>query len=87
MKLPVVCFDTDGLRENISDGETGFAAPKWDWQQLAQHLHYLWVNPDLRIQMGNKGRERVARLFTIENQVAGFDALYQQVLRRDHDKS
>ncbi|MFN0036632.1 MAG: glycosyltransferase family 4 protein, partial [Saprospiraceae bacterium] len=81
MQLPVVCFASDGLQENVAHGETGYVAPLWDWPQLAQHLHDLWQNPAKRQLMGEKGRNRVAQFFSVEKQIAAFDEFYQCVLR------
>jgi colanic acid/amylovoran biosynthesis glycosyltransferase len=85
MQLPVVCFAADGLSENLAPGETGFIAPCWDWPQMARHLYELWANPTLRQQMGEKGRQRVAALFTLEKQTAAFDAMYRGLLAPDPD--
>jgi colanic acid/amylovoran biosynthesis glycosyltransferase len=80
MQLPVLCFAADGLLENVSQGETGYIVPLWDWQQLAGHLYDLWLDPSRRREMGKKGRERIAQQFSLERQMTGFETLYQRVL-------
>jgi len=87
MELPVVCFETGGLPENVLHGETGFLSPLRDWSMMAQHLYELWENPTLRQQMGKNGRERMARFFSPEMQTAAFDALYQSVCAKDPSNS
>lgn len=81
MQLPVVCFAVGGLPENVVHGETGLLAPLGDWHQLAAYIHQLWANPSQRLQMGEKGRQRVAEMFNVKKQIAAFDELYQQVMQ------
>lgn len=81
MQLPVVCFAVGGLPENVVHGETGLLAPLGDWQQLAAYIDQLWANPNQRLQMGEKGRQRIAEMFNVEKQIAAFDELYQQVMQ------
>lgn len=86
MKVPVVCSDADGLPENVADGETGFIVPRRDPEALAEKLAILAANPNLRLRMGEAGRQRVEKYFQLDDQIAAFDALYRQVLAI-HDSS
>ncbi len=81
MELPVVTTDADGLPENVVDGVTGFVVPRRDPEAMAQALHRLAADPELRRRMGSAGRERAMRPeFQVRNQVRRFDELYRQVL-------
>lgn len=80
MMLPVVCSDADGLRDNVVHGVTGFVVPRRDALALADRLEALAADPALRQQMGVSGRQRVIERFRIEDQIAAFGSLYDQVL-------
>jgi colanic acid/amylovoran biosynthesis glycosyltransferase len=80
MELPVVCSNAGGLPENISDGETGFVAPRRDSQALAGKLAVLARDPALRQRMGQAGRKRVLERFQLAGQIQAFDRLYRGVL-------
>lgn len=80
MAVPVVCSDADGLPENVGFGETGYVVPRRDPNALAEKLAFLAREPELRRRMGAAGRERVMRLYRLEDQIAAFDQFYRQVL-------
>ena len=63
--LPVVAADVDGLREVIADGETGILVPREDPGAFAAAIVRLLGAPEMAGDMGRKGRERVAELFTV----------------------
>jgi colanic acid/amylovoran biosynthesis glycosyltransferase len=77
--LPIVCTDADGLRENIADGETGFAVARRDPAALAAAITRL-TDPALRERMGAAGRRRVAERFPPDQQIDAFVALYEETL-------
>jgi colanic acid/amylovoran biosynthesis glycosyltransferase len=79
--LPVVCTDADGLRENIADGETGFAVPRRDPAALAAAITRL-TDAGLRARMGAAGRRRVAERFQPDRQIDAFVELYEATLER-----
>jgi colanic acid/amylovoran biosynthesis glycosyltransferase len=78
--LPIVTTDADGLRENIVDGETGFAVARRDPAALAAALERLAADPDLRRQMGAAGRRRVTERFDPGRQIAAFADLYERTI-------
>ncbi|HUO52957.1 MAG TPA: glycosyltransferase, partial [Gemmatimonadaceae bacterium] len=80
MMLPVVCTDADGLRENVSDGESGLVVPRRDPRALADAMARLAPEPALRQRMGESGRKRVLVKFRLADQIAAFGALYERVL-------
>ncbi len=51
MKLPVVCYDTGGIRDVIFHGENGLLCKQKEWQQLAQNLQQLIENPKQHMRM------------------------------------
>lgn len=54
---PVVATAIDGFRQVIKDGQEGLLTPAGDEAQLAATLARLLDNPDLRRQLGERGRQ------------------------------
>ncbi len=61
--VPVVASDSDGLRDALRDGETGFLAPPGDAARFAQHLAALLEDDALHARMAAAA----------ERHAAGFD--------------
>jgi glycosyltransferase involved in cell wall biosynthesis len=60
--LPVVVTKSGALQEIVEDGVTGFVVPKEE-EHLREAVEKLIVSPELRGEMGSKGRERVLKSF------------------------
>jgi hypothetical protein len=80
MGLPVVCSDAGGLPENVEDGVTGFVVARRDTSALADRLQALASDPALRRGMGRAARLRAESEFSLERQLDGFEAIYEQLL-------
>jgi colanic acid/amylovoran biosynthesis glycosyltransferase len=78
MALPVVCTDAGDV--GIENEETGFAVSRRDWHAMAEKLAVLAVNPELRTQMGEAGRQRALEKFQLAGQITGFERFYLKVL-------
>jgi glycosyltransferase involved in cell wall biosynthesis len=63
MRVPVVVSDIDGCREGTLHGEGGLLVPPRDPEALATALEQLIDNPELRRQMGQRGRRWVEERF------------------------
>ena len=61
---PSVGTFSGGIPESIVDGETGILVREGDARQLGTALKSLLSDPELRLRMGRKARERVLRDFT-----------------------
>lgn len=85
--LPVVTSDCGGMREAVTDGVEGFVVPNQDPGTMARAMLKLWQSPDLRQRMGQAGREKVLKYFTLKNQVDQFHDLFLQVTRFKSDSS
>ena len=77
---PVVATDVGGAREQIIEGETGFIVPPQDDEQLAKRVIQLLKNPTDATEMGQRGRQRVAQVFSCETQLSTTEELYQRLL-------
>ncbi|HEV2520745.1 MAG TPA: glycosyltransferase family 4 protein [Candidatus Acidoferrales bacterium] len=61
---PVIGGAHGGIPEIVEDGVTGLLVQHGDVEQLAQALESLLENPVRASEMGAKGRDRVAKLFS-----------------------
>ena len=77
---PVVASDYGGLTEIVSDGVEGFVVPAGTVEPLAEALRKLYGAPVLRRRMGEAGRQRVLREFTIEEFAKRTVAGYRRAL-------
>ncbi|MCX7723683.1 MAG: glycosyltransferase family 4 protein [Thermodesulfovibrio sp.] len=80
MSKPVVASNVTGPSELVIDGETGFLIPYRNVRGFVEKVIFLIKNPDLRIQMGKKGRERVIKYFSIEQYIKGVERAFEEVL-------
>jgi len=63
---PVICTSVGGMPEVVIDGVDGFIVPPNNPSALREKILYLFNNPDIAIEMGKRGREKVERYFTWE---------------------
>jgi len=66
--LPVVCTKHGGVIESVVDGETGFMCDPGDIEAQADAFLKLANNIELRQNMGDAGRKRVAEYFNPEQE-------------------
>jgi glycosyltransferase involved in cell wall biosynthesis len=78
MGRPLVATRTGGTAEIVQDGETGLLFAPGDAATLAGHVSTLLLDPARRRRMGENGRARVEREFTVEQHVAAMFQLYEQ---------
>jgi len=69
-----------GCREVVRDGENGFLVPAKDSDALAKAMRMLLENPVLRMRMGSRGREIVAREFSAGQISKETLAVYRELL-------
>lgn len=66
MQLPIIASNVAGFPEAINNYETGILTETENPDALAQAIIWMIQNPDRRIEMGKKGREKVLSAFTRE---------------------
>ena len=76
---PVVAFDSGGISEVVSHGETGFLAAEGDWRAMAQYLFTLLEDAGLRERLGASGRASVLRQFDLEQRTRVLEGIYARV--------
>jgi glycosyltransferase involved in cell wall biosynthesis len=70
MGLPVVAFDSGGLKEQIVNAKTGYLVNSPE--ELARRVSALLKDPARRRRMGNEARSRVRQLFSLERSAKAF---------------
>ena len=78
--LPVVATAVGGTPEVVVNDVTGLLIPPRDPQALADAIHRLLRDPELRQRMGQAGRARVAEHFSVEQMVRKTETLYEHLL-------
>ena len=79
--IPVVTTDATGAVDSIAPNVSGLLVPVGDVKALADALMALLSDRERAKQMGNAGRERVARLFRREIVWNSLADLYCEMLR------
>jgi glycosyltransferase involved in cell wall biosynthesis len=84
---PVITTDlTGGSKEIVLEGETGYCIER-NCQKVAASINFLLNNPEIRISMGNKGKERISTYFSINRMGEEFEDVYKEVLTKKRDRS
>lgn len=73
---PVVASNVDGIPEVVLDQETGILIPPGAPKALADAICTLLDSPEKRREMGERGRQRAIRDFSIDRMVRNFEELY-----------
>ena len=87
IQLPVVVSDAGGLPENVDDGITGFVVPRRNSRAAADKIIELARNRDLRVRMGQAGRQRVEERFDLSSQIQKFESLYNAIMSRSEPQT
>ncbi len=77
---PVIATRVGGLVEAVEDDVTGFLVAPEEPGALAAAIRMLLLDPDRTEKMGEAGRARVAREFSLERMVTETEALYEELL-------
>lgn len=80
--LPLVVSRLGGLPECVAEGETGLIFPPGDHLALADHIEHLLEHPDEATHMGQRGRIRCEREYTIPVQEERLLAVCRRWLSR-----
>jgi glycosyltransferase involved in cell wall biosynthesis len=77
--LPVVAFDSGGIKEWLIHRENGLLAPWMDTRSFASHIEELLLKKDLAGRLGQNGRERVNRVYSAPRQIDTLEHLFMAV--------
>ncbi|MBV6627759.1 MAG: glycosyltransferase [Rivularia sp. (in: Bacteria)] len=84
--IPIVATPVGGTGYTVADGETGFLVEPKNPGKLAEKINFLIDNPDIAQQMGEKGRRRFMKLFTLERMIYETEAIYYQLVQNKLEK-
>ena len=84
MRVPVIATNIGGLPEVIEDRKTGILVPQGDTNALLNALEYLIKNSDMRKEMGEEGRKRVLKYFTIKENVRRTEEIFLHLIKADY---
>ncbi|MFV1852274.1 MAG: glycosyltransferase family 4 protein [Thalassospira sp.] len=79
-KKPVVALDAGGMADVVRNGETGFCLPSGDVQGFVRQLHSLLSVEQLRLNMGQNGRNLIEKEFDEKVEAQRFVELYDSLL-------
>lgn len=82
MAKPVVATDCGGNGELIEDGRTGFLVSDHRPETIFHHVDTLLRDIEMAVRIGERGRERINRLFSLETMIDNYRKLYENVLAR-----
>jgi len=68
--VATIVSDSGGSAELVEDGVSGIVVAPGDAAAIARAIERLYSHPQLRQEMGRKGRERIAELFSVERTVS-----------------
>jgi len=79
-EAPVVTTNVGGLREVVEDGASGYLLPVGDVGSMAERTLEIFMNPELRKQMGRRGRKIAAEKFSPRTALNSYLDVYNSVL-------
>lgn len=74
-KKPVVAFNISSNPELIAHGETGYLVKPFDTAGMASHIIELIRDKALRKKMGEQGRKRIEKYFTVDRVINRLEEL------------
>ena len=77
---PVVATNCSGTRELVSHGATGFLVDSNDAHELSKRIEQLLADEELANRMGDAGRERIKREFSLKKMTNLYVGLYERLL-------
>jgi hypothetical protein len=78
--LPVVAFDTGGIKEWLMHGHNGFLVPRLNRAQFAARIEELLMDKRRARQMGVRGRQFAREKFNFVQYIAGLEAMFHEVI-------
>lgn len=83
LSKPVVASDGGGTNELIIDSETGFLVQVQNEEHLAEKIEYLLQHPRIAIEMGEKGKKRIEKHFSIKKMTEQTIQLYKESIKTE----
>lgn len=78
---PVICTDSGGPSEYVSEGVSGFIVPPGDQEAMAATMKRLIQDPDLADRMGREGRAIAERDYRYDRMISEYLQVYRRARR------
>ncbi len=78
---PAAAFGVGGIPDMITDGLNGRLAPPGEVEALAQAMHELLADTELREHMGRQARQEAEARFGLPGQARAYIQLYEEILK------
>jgi len=85
MEKPIIAYNIRGVRDLVEDGANGFLVSFGDVKGLAEKILYLMEHPEVAVEMGKKGRERIEKEFSLGVILPQMKALYKEILENEYN--
>jgi len=82
MALPVIATNVGGIPELICDGENGLLVRPADSTGLAEAIRRLAANPEERFKMGQMGKKKMEKQFTLQRKIDETEMLCKSFLEK-----
>ncbi len=80
--IPVISTDVGGVRDIVSEGETGFIVPKKEVEPFAEKLQLLIENKEIRQKMSQNGWNFVRDTFHYTTLVKNMEKYYAELIEK-----
>jgi glycosyltransferase involved in cell wall biosynthesis len=80
--VPVIATGVGGVPDLVDNGNTGIVVKPRSVAELSQAILQMMGNPDLRSEMGRKGRERIEQRFTWDTTCSKLEEFYSELIER-----
>jgi glycosyltransferase involved in cell wall biosynthesis len=84
LELPIICSDTYGLMETILDNKTGLRHQVGNIDSIYNQMEKMMEDDDLRLVLGNNGREYVLAHFSSDTISREWFNFYSNLLSTKH---
>lgn len=79
---PIIATHVSGTPELVVHEKTGLLVPPGNPQRLAEAIIRILSDRELRIQMGNAGRQRIKNFFPIDQMIDQTEAFYRNLVNQ-----
>lgn len=81
--LPIVSFDTGGIKEAVIDKVNGYIAKYKDLNDLLSGVRYILnMNAENREKISSNSRDRVIKYFSLEKMISEYLTLYESLIKK-----
>jgi len=80
MGKPVIASDVGGMRELVENFRHGLLVKPGNIKELANAILFLIEHPEIRKEFGNKGLDKIKRVYNIEVMISKLQELYNKNL-------